>query len=95
MMAQAVIVSTARTGLAKSFRGSFNMTHGATMGGHVIEHAVKRAGIDEAMVEDVFMGCGYPEGWTGANIGRQSVLRAGLPVTTSASTVNRFWRCWE
>ncbi|GAA6159981.1 acetyl-CoA C-acyltransferase [Ruegeria sp. HU-ET01832] len=89
-MKQAVIVSTARTGLAKSFRGAFNETHGATMGGHVIEHAVKRAGIDGAMVEDVFMGCGYPEGWTGANIGRQSVLRAGLPVTTSASTVNRF-----
>ncbi|MBO9413571.1 MULTISPECIES: acetyl-CoA C-acyltransferase [unclassified Ruegeria] len=89
-MKQAVIVSTARTGLAKSYRGAFNETHGATMGGHVIEHAVKRAGIDGAMVEDVFMGCGYPEGWTGANIGRQSVLRAGLPVTTSASTVNRF-----
>ncbi len=89
-MKQAVIVSTARTGLAKSYRGAFNETHGATMGGHAIEHAVKRAGIDGAMVEDVFMGCGYPEGWTGANIGRQSVLRAGLPVTTSASTVNRF-----
>jgi acetyl-CoA C-acetyltransferase/acetyl-CoA acyltransferase len=89
-MKQAVIVSTARTGLAKSYRGAFNETHGATMGGHVIEHAVKRAGIDGAMIEDVFMGCGYPEGWTGANIGRQSVLRAGLPVTTSASTVNRF-----
>lgn len=89
-MKQAVIVSTARTGLAKSYRGAFNETHGATMGGHAIEHAVKRAGIDGALIEDVFMGCGYPEGWTGANIGRQAVLRAGLPVTTSASTVNRF-----
>ncbi|MEO3413158.1 acetyl-CoA C-acyltransferase [Roseovarius sp. CAU 1744] len=89
-MKQAVIVSTARTGLAKSYRGAFNETHGATMGGHAIEHAVKRAGIDGDMIEEVFMGCGYPEGWTGANIGRQCVLRAGLPVTTSASTVNRF-----
>ncbi len=90
MMKQAVIVSTARTGLAKSYRGAFNETHGATMAGHAIEHAVKRAGVDPALIEDAFIGCGYPEGWTGANIARQSVIRAGLPVTVAAATVNRF-----
>lgn len=89
-MKQAVIVSTARTGLAKSYRGAFNETHGATMGGHAIEHAVKRAGIDPGLIEDAFVGCGYPEGWTGSNIARQSVIRAGLPVSVSAATVNRF-----
>ncbi|UWR10855.1 acetyl-CoA C-acyltransferase [Sulfitobacter mediterraneus] len=89
-MKQAVIVSTARTGLAKSFRGSFNMTHGASMGGHAVEHAVKRAGLDPAQIEDIYMGCGTPEGATGANIARQIGLRAGLPITTSGVTVNRF-----
>ncbi len=89
-MKQAVIVSTARTGLAKSYRGAFNETHGATMGGHVLEHAVRRSGIDPALIEDCFMGCGYPEGWTGQNIARQSVIRAGLPVSVAAVTVNRF-----
>lgn len=89
-MKQAVIVSTARTGLAKSFRGAFNQTHGATLSGHAVEHAVKRAGIDPALVEDCYMGCGYPAGATGGNIARQAVIRAGLPVTTSAVTVNRF-----
>ena len=89
-MKQAVIVSTARTGLAKSFRGSFNMTHGAAMGGHVIEHAVARAGIDPASVEDVLMGCATPEGATGGNIARQCALRAGMPVSVSGATVNRF-----
>ena len=89
-MKQAVIVSTARTGLAKSYRGAFNETHGATMAGHAIEHAVKRSKVDPALIEDAFIGCGYPEGWTGANIARQSVIRAGLPVTVAAATVNRF-----
>ncbi|MEM6513716.1 MAG: acetyl-CoA C-acyltransferase [Pseudomonadota bacterium] len=89
-MKQAVIVSTARTGLAKSYRGAFNETHGATMGGHVVQHAVSRSGIDPDLIEDCFMGCGYPEGWTGQNIARQSVIRAGLPVSVSAVTVNRF-----
>ena len=89
-MKQAVIVSTARTGLSKSFRGVFNQTHGATMAGHAVKHAVDRAGIDPALIEDAYMGCGYPEGATGANIGRQAVIRAGLPVTVSAMTVNRF-----
>ena len=89
-MKQAVIVSAARTGLAKSFRGSFNMTHGATMGGHVVEHAVKRAGIDPGLIEDVMIGCGFPEHATGQNIARQIALRAGLPVTASGLTVNRF-----
>lgn len=89
-MKQAVIASTARTGLAKSFRGSLNMTHGATMGGHVVSHAVERAGIDPAQVEDVIMGCATPEGATGGNIARQIALRAGLPITASGVTVNRF-----
>ena len=89
-MKQAVIVSTARTGLAKSFRGAFNQTHGATLSGHAVEHAVKRAGIDAALIEDCYMGCGFPAGATGANIARQAVIRAGLPVSVSAATVNRF-----
>ena len=89
-MKQAVIVSSARTGLAKSFRGSFNMTHGAAMGGHAVEHAVARAGIDPGQIEDVIMGCATPEGATGGNIARQIALRAGLPVTASGVTVNRF-----
>ena len=86
----AVIVSTARTGLAKSWRGGFNMTHGATLGGHVVKHAIERAKIDPAEVEDVLMGCAYPEGATGANIARQIALRAGCPVTVPGATVNRF-----
>ena len=89
-MTDAVIVSTARTGLAKSWRGALNMTHGATMGGHVVKHAIERAGIDAAEVEDVLMGCATPEGATGANIARQIALRAGCPVTTAGATVNRF-----
>ncbi|MFA3916823.1 acetyl-CoA C-acyltransferase [Ruegeria hyattellae] len=89
-MKQAVIASTARTGLAKSYRGAFNETHGATMAGHAIEHAVARAGIDTGLLEDALVGCGYPEGVTGGNIARQAVIRAGLPVTVAAATVNRF-----
>ncbi|MGA2550855.1 MAG: acetyl-CoA C-acyltransferase [Burkholderiaceae bacterium] len=89
-MTDAVIVSTARTGLAKSWRGAFNMTHGATLGGHVVQHAIERAKIDAGEVEDVIMGCANPEGATGANIARQIALRAGCPVTTSGLTVNRF-----
>ncbi len=89
-MREAVIVSTARTGLAKSWRGALNMTHGATMGGHVVRAAIERAGIDAAEVEDVLMGCANPEGATGANIARQIALAAGCPVTVSGLTVNRF-----
>jgi len=89
-MTDAVIVSTARTGLAKSWRGALNMTHGASMGGHVVKHAIERAKIDPAEVEDVLMGCATPEGATGANIARQIALRAGCPVTTAGATVNRF-----
>lgn len=89
-MTEAVIVSTARTPLTKSWRGAFNMTHGATLGGHVIEHAVARAGVEPDEVEDVIMGCGYPEGATGVNVARQSAIRAGLSVTTAGTTVNRF-----
>ena len=89
-MTNAVIVSTARTPLAKSWKGSFNMTHGATLGGHAVQHAVQRAGIDPASVEDVIMGCANPEGATGANIARQIALKAGLPITASGMTVNRF-----
>jgi acetyl-CoA C-acetyltransferase len=89
-MADAVIVSTARTGLAKSWRGAFNMTHGATLGGHAVRAAVERAGVDPAEVEDVLMGCALPEGATGGNIARQIALRAGLPVSAAGVTVNRF-----
>ncbi len=89
-MTNAVIVSTARTPLAKSWKGAFNMTHGATLGGHAIAHAVQRAGIDPGAVDDVLMGCANPEGATGMNIARQALLRAGLPVTVSGATVNRF-----
>ncbi|TSA13436.1 MAG: acetyl-CoA C-acyltransferase [Comamonadaceae bacterium] len=88
-MTDAVIVSTARTPLGKSWRGSFNMTHGATLAGHAIEHAVKRAGIDPAEVEDVIMGCALPQGATGLNIGRYAALRAGLPVTAGGTTIDR------
>ena len=89
-MTSAVIVSTARTPLAKSWKGSFNMTHGATLGGHAVEHAMARAGIEPGEVDDVIMGCATPEGATGANIARQIALRAGCPVTVSGMTVNRF-----
>ena len=90
-MSEAVIVSTARTPLAKSFRGSFNQTHGSTLGGHAIRHAVQRAGLDPAEVEDVIMGCGTPEGDTGNNIARLCAVRAGLPISVGGTTVNR--RC--
>ncbi len=89
-MTEAVIVSTARTGLAKSWKGAFNMTHGATLGGHVTKAAVERAGIEASRVEDVIMGCANPEGATGGNIARQIALRAGLPVSVPGMTVNRF-----
>src|SRR6266702_2124266 len=89
-MTDAVIVSTARTGLAKSWRGAFNMTHGATMGGHVVSHAIQRAKLDPAEVEDVLIGCAFPEGATGFNLARQIALRSGCPVTVPGATVNRF-----
>ena len=89
-MTSAVIVSTARTPLAKSWKGSFNMTHGATLGGHAVKHAIQRAGIDAAEVDDVIMGCANPEGATGMNIARQIALMADCPITTSGMTVNRF-----
>jgi acetyl-CoA C-acetyltransferase len=89
-MTRAVIVSTARTPLAKSWKGAFNMTHGATLGGFAVKAAVERAGIEAAEVEDVLMGCATPEGATGSNIARQIALRAGLPITTSGVTINRF-----
>src|SRR5262245_47582597 len=89
-MPEAVIVSTARTPLCKSWRGAFNMTHGATMGGHALKHAIDRAKLDPAELEDVIIGCANPEGATGRNIARQIALRAGCPVTTSGMTVNRF-----
>ena len=89
-MSKALIVSTARTPLAKSWKGSFNMTHGATLGGHVVRAALERAGIEGGEVEDVLMGCATPEGATGGNIARQIALRAGLPVSVSGQTVNRF-----
>lgn len=89
-MSKAVIVSTARTPLAKSWKGSFNMTHGATLGGHAVRHAIQRAGIDAGAVEDVIMGCATPEGATGSNIARQIALMGGCPVEVSGMTVNRF-----
>ena len=89
-MREAAIVSTARTPIGKAFRGAFNQTHGATLTGHAIEHAVRRAGVDPEEIEDVIIGCGLPEGATGKNIARLSAIRAGLSVTTAASTVNRF-----
>jgi acetyl-CoA C-acetyltransferase len=89
-MSQAVIVSTARTPLAKSWKGAFNMTHGASLGGFAVRAAVERAGVDPSAVEDVLMGCANPEGATGMNIARQIALAAGLPITTSGLTVNRF-----
>lgn len=89
-MRSAVIVSYARTGLAKSIRGGFNQTHGAVMAGQAIHHAVARAKIDPAEVEDVILGCGMPEGATGHNVARQAAIWAGLPITTSGMTINRF-----
>jgi acetyl-CoA C-acetyltransferase len=90
LMPEAVIIATARTPIGRAYRGAFNNTHGAVLGGHVIQHAVERAGIDPAEVDDVVMGCGLPERATGQNIARLAAIRAGLPVTTSANTVNRF-----
>src|SRR6184192_383287 len=89
-MTDAVIVSTARTAFAKSWRGALNMTYGATLGAHAVQHAVERAKIDPAEVEDVMMGVALGEGTTGGNVARQIALRAGLPVTTAGVTVNRF-----
>jgi acetyl-CoA C-acetyltransferase len=89
-MTDAVIVSTARTGLAKSWKGAFNMTHGATMGGHVVKAAIERARIEAGEIEDVIMGCATPEGATGSNIARQIAMRAGAPVTVPGMTINRF-----
>jgi len=89
-MTRAVIVSTARTPLTKSWKGAFNMTHGATLGGHVVRHAVQRADIDPAAIEDVLMGCANPEGATGMNIARQAALMADLPITVPGVTINRF-----
>ena len=89
-MSNAVIVSTARTPLTKSWKGAFNMTHGATLGGHAVRAALERAGVEGAAVEDVIMGCANPEGATGANIARQIALMADLPVSVSGMTVNRF-----
>ncbi|PSK87962.1 acetyl-CoA C-acetyltransferase/acetyl-CoA acyltransferase [Limimaricola soesokkakensis] len=89
-MTDAVIVSTARTPIGKAARGAFNITHGADMAGHAARHAVERAGIDPALIEDAIFGCGYPEYVTGGNIARQAVIRAGMPVSIAATTVNRF-----
>ncbi|HEX3651805.1 MAG TPA: acetyl-CoA C-acyltransferase [Rhizomicrobium sp.] len=89
-MREAVIVSTARTGLAKSARGGFNITHGAVMAAHAIRHAIGKVGIEPAEVEDVLLGCANPEGATGFNIARLSAIEAGCPVTTAGTTVNRF-----
>jgi acetyl-CoA C-acetyltransferase len=89
-MREAVIVSTARTGMGKSVRGSFNQTHGAVMGGHAVKSAIAKAGLAPGEVEDVIMGCGMPEGATGNNIARESLIWAGCPVATAGITVNRY-----
>jgi len=89
-MREAVIVSTARTGLAKSMRGGFNMTHGAAMGGHAVKHAIAKSGLDPKEIEDVYMGCAQPEGATGMNVARNAAIWAGCPVTTGGTTINRF-----
>jgi acetyl-CoA C-acetyltransferase len=89
-MHEAVIVSTARTPLCKSWKGALNMTHGATLGAFAVRAAIDRARLDNAEIEDVIMGCANPEGATGGNIARQIALRAGMPVTVSGVTVNRF-----
>ena len=89
-MREAVIASTARTPIGKAFRGAFNNTHGAALGGHVVEHAVKRSGVDGEEIEDVIFGCGFPEGATGHNVARQCALKGGLPVSAGGTTVNRF-----
>ena len=89
-MTRAVIVSTARTAIGKAARGAFNRTHGVTMAGHVARHAVERSAIDPALIEDSIWGTGYPEHVTGGNLGRQAVVRAGLPVSVAGTTVNRF-----
>ncbi|MDA1308796.1 MAG: acetyl-CoA C-acyltransferase [Proteobacteria bacterium] len=89
-MREAVIVSTARTPIGKAFRGAFNNTHGAVLGGHAVQHAVERSGLDPAEIEDVIIGCGFPEGATGHNVARQISLQGGLPITSSGTTVNRF-----
>src|SRR3954464_7857601 len=89
-MPDAVIVSTARTPLCKSWKGAFNMTHGATLGGHALRCAIERAGLDAAEIDDVIMGCANPEGATGRNIARQIAIRAGCPVSTAGMTINRF-----
>ncbi|MBS0275365.1 MAG: acetyl-CoA C-acyltransferase [Proteobacteria bacterium] len=89
-MREAVIVSTARTGLAKSVRGGFNMTHGAAMGGHAVKHAIAKSGLDPKEIEDVYMGCAQPEGATGMNVARNAAIWAGCPVTTGGTTINRF-----
>jgi len=89
-MKQAVIVSTARTGLAKSVRGGFNETHGAVMAGHAVKHAIARAGLEPGSIEDIYIGCGFPEGATGNNIARESAIWAGCPASTAGVTVNRY-----
>jgi acetyl-CoA C-acetyltransferase len=89
-MPEAVIVSAARTPIGRAYRGAFNQTHGATLAGHVVQHAVARAGIDPAEVEDVVIGTGLPEGATGHNLGRNAALRAGLPISVPGTTINRY-----
>ena len=88
-MREAVIVSTARTPIGKAYRGAFNDTHGTTLAAHAISNAVQRSGIEGGEVEDVVMGCAMQEGTTGLNVARRSLLKAGLPVTTAGTTIDR------
>lgn len=88
-MDTAVIISTARTPIGRAFRGAFNVTHGATLAGHAVRHAVERSGLDAEMFEEVILGCGMPEAATGLNIGRHAAVRAGLPLSVAGATVSR------
>ena len=89
-MRDVVLVSYARTGLAKSARGGFNITHGAALAGHAIQHAIAKSGVDPGEIEDVVLGCGQPEGATGHNVARNAAIWAGCPVTTAGTTINRY-----
>ena len=89
-MTEAVIVSTARTPIGRAFRGALNLTGGADLGAHAIRAAVERARLDPAEVEEVVLGCGYPENATGGNVARHASLVAGIPVQSGGVTVSRF-----
>jgi acetyl-CoA C-acetyltransferase len=89
-MNEPVIIAGARTPIGRAFRGAYNMTHGATLAGHVVKHAVERSGVDPHDIEDVVFGVGLPEGATGHNLGRNAAVRAGLPIEVAGTTICRY-----